>query len=87
MSLPVLLMVFLAPNHHSQVAHYFQPTARPTRTVMYNYLIRCLISLITQCRAILEGVDLIIRRLVEQQDFEMADLRASEYWQLLYTVV
>jgi hypothetical protein len=84
---PSIGAAFLAPNQHSQVAHYSQPIARPTRAVMYNYLIRCLITLITQCRAILEGVDMIIRRLVEQQESEKADFRASEYWQLLYTVI
>jgi hypothetical protein len=45
---------------------------------MYSYLIRCLISLITQCRAILDGIDLIIRRQAEQQESEMTDLRGRQ---------
>jgi hypothetical protein len=45
---------------------------------MYSYLIRCLISLITQCRAILDGMYFIIRRQAEQQESEMADLRGRE---------
>jgi hypothetical protein len=84
---PSISAAFLALDYHSQATRYSRPTPLPTLAVMYNYLIRCLISLITQCREILAGIELIIRRQVEQQDSEMADLRASEYWQLVHTMI
>jgi hypothetical protein len=76
---PSISAAFLALDHHSQATRYSRPKPLPTRAVMYNYVIRCLISLISQCREILDGIEWISRRLVEQQDSEMTDLRASEY--------
>jgi hypothetical protein len=72
---PSISAALFAPNGD---ARYSRPISPPTHAVMSSYLKGLLNSLTVQGREIQDGVDLISRRQAEQQESEMADLRASE---------
>jgi hypothetical protein len=77
---PSISAALLAPNHDSQVASYSRQIYPPTSAVMFKGLKRRFKSRTTQVREIQDGVDLVRRKLEEQHNREMADLRASEYF-------
>jgi hypothetical protein len=75
---PSISAALLAPNHDDKDTRDSPPTSPLTHAVMSDYHGANYSENAAQNLEIMDGIDGIRQRLMEQQDSEMADLRASE---------